>query len=451
MSRADDRRHGRHGRPGPQDRPARPARPALTSGAGGAGDPGPAHAAGVGLAIESATAHVEVAVIGADGACRAEVAEDVGFGHTRRLTPLIAQAMERAGMSARDLAWVAADLGPGSFTGVRVGLATAEALALAWGARLLGASSLASLAHGAGARRALVVPLVPAGRRDLYAGFFRADARGQVTLLAAPRVGETALLLAAAAECEALLGDGQVRFVGPGVAREHAALEAAHPGSTEPAWRAAGLSARDLAAAALLTCGPAGGLPPPGVTPRPLYVRPAQAEERVRLRALAGFPMTLRPLGDADVAAVVAIERAVFPDPWTPEFFRSELALPMVHARVVEIEGRIAGYLVAWLGPGEGHLGNLAVIPEARRRGAARRLLEDLLERAAVLAVRSIALEVRVSNYAAQALYRGYGFRLAGLRRGYYRESGEDALIMQWQDPRAPERGTPGTRSHPEH
>jgi tRNA threonylcarbamoyl adenosine modification protein YeaZ/ribosomal-protein-alanine acetyltransferase len=414
----------------------------------GTGAPGPADAGAAGLAIESATAHVEVAVIGADGGCRAEIAEDVGFGHTRRLTPLIAQALKRAGVSARDLAWVAADLGPGSFTGVRVGLATAEALALASGARLLGASSLASLAHGAGARRSLVVPLVPAGRRDLYAGFFRADARGKVTLLAAPRVGEPALVLEAAAECLTLLGDGRVRFVGPGAARERAALEARHPGGTEPAWRTTGLSARDLAVAALLRAGPAGGLPPPHTVPRPLYVRPAQAEERVRLRALAGIPMTIRPLLEADVPAVVAIERSVFPDPWTPDFFRSELALPMVHARVAELEGRVAGYLVAWLGPGEGHLGNLAVVPEARRRGVARRLLEDLLEHAGALAVHSIALEVRVSNFAAQALYRGYGFRLAGLRRGYYRESGEDALIMQWQDPRAPRRGTSGTRSH---
>ena len=405
---------------------------------------------GVGLAIESATAHLEVLVCGADGGCRAHLVEEVGMGHTRRLTPLIAEALARAQVAPRDLKWLAADLGPGSFTGVRVGLATAEALALASGARLLGASSLASLAHGAGARRALVVPLVPAGRRDLYAGFFRADADGRVTLLAAPRVGEPALVLAAAAECRALLRDWPVRFVGPGAARERGTLEAAHPGSTEPAWRAEGLSARDLAAAATLAAGPAGGLPAPGATLQPLYVRPAQAEERVRHLALAHIPVALRPLTADDVEAVVAIEQRVFPDPWTPEFFTSELGLPRVHARVAELEGRIAGYLVAWLGPGEGHLGNLAVIPDARRRGVARLLLEELLERARSIGVRSIALEVRVSNFAAQALYRGYGFRLAGLRRGYYRESGEDALIMQWKDPRSPQRGNPGTRSHPE-
>ena len=406
------------------------------SGAGGGRGAAEAGPAGPGLVIESATAHVEVLACDARGEPRAHLVEEVGLGHTRRLTPLVAEALARAAIAPRDLAWVAADLGPGSFTGVRVGLATAEALALASGARLRGASSLASLAHAAGARRALLVPLVPAGRRDLYAGYFRADPRGGVTLLAAPRVGEPARLLEAVAECRAVLGGWPVRFVGPGAAREAVALEAAHPGSTRPPWRADGLSARDLAAAAALAAGadggPAAGLPPAGETLRPLYVRSAQAEERVRHRVLASLPITIRPLVAADVPAVVAIERRVFVDPWSAEFFRSELGLAIVHARVAELDGRIAGYLVAWLGEGEGHLGNLAVIPEARRVGVARRLLEDLLARARDERVRRIALEVRVSNAAAQALYGAYGFRLAGLRRGYYRESGEDALIMQW-------------------
>jgi hypothetical protein len=62
-------------------------------------------------------------------------------------------------------------------------------------------------------------------------------------------------------------------------------------------------------------------------------------------------------------------------------------------------------------------------------------LLEDLLERARAVAAESLTLEVRVANFAAQALYRAYGFRLAGLRRGYYRDTGEDALVMAWRAP----------------
>src|SRR5262245_49977237 len=192
----------------------------------------------VGLAIEAATDHVEVLVRGADGEPLALEVEEVGHGHTRRLTPIVARAMARANVDAGDLEWVAADLGPGSFTGVRVGLATAQGLA---GARVLGASSLAALALASGARRALVVPLVTAGRRDVYAGFFRADARGTITLLAAPRVAPIAEVLEAVEEARAIISRPPVKFVGPGAAREREALERAYPGSASNEKRFGGL------------------------------------------------------------------------------------------------------------------------------------------------------------------------------------------------------------------
>jgi tRNA threonylcarbamoyl adenosine modification protein YeaZ/ribosomal-protein-alanine acetyltransferase len=400
-----------------------------------------AAAPGPGLALETATDHVEVLVCGDAGAVLAHEAEDVAHGHVRRLAALVERALGRAAVRADALRWVAADLGPGSFTGVRVGLASAEALALAAGAELLGASSLGALAHAAGARRALVVPLVPAGRRDLYAGFHRADARGTVVPVAAPRVGSVGEVLAAVAEVHPLLERATVRFVGPGAARERAALEAEWPGSTAPPRRFEGLSALDLAAAAHAARRALLGGPPPGSAPHPVYVRPPQAEERVRRAALAGERVTLRGFAAADAAHVAAIEREVFSDPWPEAFFTGALAHPMAHARVaVRAEapdgaphGGILGYSVAWLGAGDGHLDNLAVVPAARRRGIARLLLEDVLDRARAAGDTRLTLEVRATNAAAQALYRAYGFRLAGLRRGYYRDNGEDALVMEWR------------------
>ncbi len=386
-----------------------------------------------GLVIESATAHVEVLVCAPDGAALAHEAEDVGHGHTRRLTPLVTQALARAQVEPRALGWIAADLGPGSFTGVRVGLATAEALALAADAPVLGASALAALALSSGASRALLVPLVPGGRHDLYAGFFRADLRGRVTLLAAPRVAALPALLESVAEARALLPRGSgLRFVGPGAAREREALERFAPGSTGPEWRFAGLSAADLAAAVRSGLGPAAGLPVPGEEARPLYVRSAQAEERVRRAALAARPIRIRDFAEPDLPVVAAIERRIFSDAWPESFFREELSQAMAWGRVAEADGGLAGYLLAWVGAGAGHVGNLGVVPEARRRGVARALLEDLLERAAAVGATTLTLEVRVSNFAAQALYRAFGFRLAGLRRGYYRDTGEDALTMAW-------------------
>jgi len=390
-----------------------------------------------GLAIEAATARIEVAVFGDGDDPLALAAEEAGHHHAARLAPLVRDTLARAGVAPASLGWIAASLGPGSFTGVRVGLATAEALALAAGAELVGASTLASLALAAPVRRALVVPLVPAGRREVYAGWFRADARGVVTLLAAPSVRPADGVVLEADELLLALGAGwRPRFVGPGAARQRDTLERAFPGSTEPAWRAAGPSAVDLARAARSGRGPAAGLPAPGAPPAPLYVRSAQAEEVVRRRVVAAIPTVLRPFEPADVPAVAALERRIFSDPWPESFFLSELRQPLVHARIAEREGAVAGYAVAWLGHGAGHLGNLATAPAHRRRGVARALVEDLLARAVELGVRHLTLEVRAANAEAQALYRAYGFRVAGVRRGYYRDTGEDALIMEWR-PRA--------------
>ena len=382
-----------------------------------------------GLAIEAATEHVEIAVVSPDGVLAHRV-EDVGHGHTRRLTALVTEALDAAGVRPRSLGWVAADLGPGSFTGVRVGLATASAFALAAGAKQLGASSLASLAHASPSRRALVVPLVGAGRRDVYAGFFRADVRGGVTLLAAPRVLPADAVAEAVAEVHALLPGFAVRFVGPGAGRERERLEAAYPTSTAQAFRHDGLSAIDLAQAARLGLGAGAGLPAAGREAEPVYVRSAQAEERVRHLATGSVPLAIRDFVPGDIPAAAAIEQQVFSDPWSEAFFRSLLAAPATWARVAERDGGIAGYGIAVMRPPLADLENLAVIPAQRRAGIANALLAELFEACGAAGVREIALEVRVSNTAAQALYRAHGFRLAGLRRGYYRHPVEDALLM---------------------
>jgi ribosomal-protein-alanine N-acetyltransferase len=134
-----------------------------------------------------------------------------------------------------------------------------------------------------------------------------------------------------------------------------------------------------------------------------------------------------------DVPVVTAIEQQVFPDPWSETAFQGELRDPAVYACVAERDGRLAGYAMTWIGGEQAHLGNLAVAPDQRRRGVALALLDDVLERVLVRNVQIVTLEVRVSNFEAQALYRNRGFRVAGLRHRYYRDGGEDALVMEWR------------------
>jgi len=222
----------------------------------------------------------------------------------------------------------------------------------------------------------------------------------------------------------------EVVCIGPGALRERKALEARYPGSTAMAFRGEGLSALDLATAARLREGPGAGLPPPGREMEPAYVRPAQAEERVRHQVTGLTPPVIRALRSTDLPAIGELERRLFSDPWPQHLFLDACTDPSAVLRVAEREGEVAGYLVASLRAPFAEVQNLGTAPEQQRSGVARALMHDLVETCRVRGIRELQLEVRVSNAAAQGLYRSLGFRLAGLRRGYYRAPEEDALLM---------------------
>jgi ribosomal-protein-alanine N-acetyltransferase len=135
-------------------------------------------------------------------------------------------------------------------------------------------------------------------------------------------------------------------------------------------------------------------------------------------------------LGDVD--EVVAIERESFSDPWTREMFRAELTENPCARFFVAVAGvELIGYIGGWMVGDELEVVSLAVRPEARRRGVASRLLAHLFEHARGR-LRRACLEVRGSNQAAIAMYERFGFRPVGVRRGYYDEPKEDAVLMEW-------------------
>jgi ribosomal-protein-alanine N-acetyltransferase len=146
-----------------------------------------------------------------------------------------------------------------------------------------------------------------------------------------------------------------------------------------------------------------------------------------------------RPLGEADLDRVAAIERAAFTDPWPRRSFEELLAQPHVRAVAVEDEeGRLTGYALFSLVAGEGEILNLAVDPAVRRRGLGRGLLAAVLDAMRAAGTTAVFLEVRQSNDAAQRLYAGVGFRSVALRRAYYRNPTEHAVTMTLQlEPKA--------------
>ncbi len=149
---------------------------------------------------------------------------------------------------------------------------------------------------------------------------------------------------------------------------------------------------------------------------------------------MTAIAVEIRRLGLSDLNAIEAIEQRAYRTPWSRSMFASELAKATSICLGAFEDARLVGYVVnsryvdAW------HIMNVAIDPDHQRRGIAGRLLERLFELTRDDQRRGYTLEVRVSNSAAIALYEKLGFERQGIRRGYYTDNREDALIM-WRDP----------------
>jgi [ribosomal protein S18]-alanine N-acetyltransferase len=152
---------------------------------------------------------------------------------------------------------------------------------------------------------------------------------------------------------------------------------------------------------------------------------------------MTAVALRIRELELGDLSAIEAIEQRAYPTPWSRSMFASELAKPTSICLGAFEGSELVGYVInsryvdAW------HVMNVAVDPERQRRGVASALLQHLFEVTQDDERRGYTLEVRVSNEDAIRLYERLGFEARGIRRGYYTDNREDALIM-WRDARPP-------------
>jgi [ribosomal protein S18]-alanine N-acetyltransferase len=141
------------------------------------------------------------------------------------------------------------------------------------------------------------------------------------------------------------------------------------------------------------------------------------------------------PMRFEDVPAVHEIERMSFRTPWPAYAFEQELRGNRLARYVVARAGdRVVGFAGIWLMVDEAHVTTFGVHPDWRRQSIGRHLLLNLAELSVAIGARRMTLEVRASNLAAQALYRAFGFEIAGRRHRYYSDDGEDALVMTTPD-----------------
>lgn len=141
--------------------------------------------------------------------------------------------------------------------------------------------------------------------------------------------------------------------------------------------------------------------------------------------------MMIVHMNESHVAQVAALEKICFTDPWSVNSVASELKNPLSCWLVAEEDGEVAGYVGSQTVMDESDMMNVAVHPDYRRKGIAEKLVTELVEALKKRDSRCLTLEVRASNEPARALYEKLGFVQVGLRKNYYRNPREDALILR--------------------
>lgn len=363
------------------------------------------------LAVEAAGSACSAAVW-RGGAIVARQFAPMEHGQAEALIPMVQAVMVEAGMGFDALDLIAASTGPGSYTGVRVGIATARALASSAGKPLSGVDSFDC--HRA--RVAEAGPLLVAletRRSDLYIRFYDADGR---SLDKDSVVSE--------AELVSHFG-GNPPFLVAGDAAERAAalLEKAKISAAPRHGDAAKVA--EIAAFRWLN----EKMPRPAA---PIYLRPPDAKT-VAERAAA--PTRLILCGFSHGPVLAALQQRCFDERWSGEAMTVLLSQPGVVGilLVAEGAGNPMGYGLLRVVAGEAEILSFGIDPRYRRAGHGGRILAEILAQAQKMGASSLFLEVAEKNTAAKALYESRGFRLAGRRVGYYRgpRGVDDALTYR--------------------
>lgn len=368
------------------------------------------------------------------------------------LVQTVQGVLEDAGMSMADVGGFLVGRGPGSFTGVRIGISTAKGLARGANVMLHGTSTLDATAWRAwkAGVRGLLGVAADAMRGEVYPALYRVDDEGPKRLFERERVVKAA---DAVAEWAALPDAADLHLTGDGLVRYGKPFEEA--GLMERAlerslWWPSGESLL-LAAASPESCASMGSGDPALVLP--VYTRLSDAEENERRRLglsesantcvtgvadeLAGRHLQMRPMAAADAEAMAQLEALTFADmghePWSAEAFLAELAPDAPALRswwVAHDNGKLIGFAGGMVVDGDIEILDVAVAAEHRREGIARKLLSHVSYDAQMLGCTTASLEVEAGNNAAISLYASLGFAEVGRRRGYY-GAGVDALVMK--------------------
>jgi tRNA threonylcarbamoyl adenosine modification protein YeaZ len=369
------------------------------------------------LAFDTTLAACSAAVFDGDaGRLLAHAFEPLERGHAEALVGMVRGVLEESAVELARVDRIAVTVGPGTFTGVRIGLSLARGLRLALGTPVCGLTSLEAMRLNVddNPERRAVASLIDARRGEYYLAAWSAEG----ALLVAPcavRHEDAAGLLPAGS---LVVGTGADRLV------EFA-------GGTGDVIRAGVPDLPDAAriAEAAIELAPA---PEP---PQPLYLRPPGARPPIR----SPGKVSVIEVTAAQAALMSALHAECFEDAWSADDIARLMAVPGAIALIALVAPEInpdrpAGFVLARRAADEAEIISIGTGSAFRRRGVARALVGGLTKKLKAAGARSLFIEVAARNDSAQALYRALGFTAAGVRRGYYaqgRDGAEDAIVMR--------------------
>jgi tRNA threonylcarbamoyl adenosine modification protein YeaZ/ribosomal-protein-alanine acetyltransferase len=327
-------------------------------------------------------------------------------GQAEALAPMVQETMGLAGVAFKDLARIAVTTGPGTFTGVRIGLAMARGLGIALNIPMTGINSLTAIACNETGGDLPIVVAVDARANEIY--FASYDASGFE--MRAP-------VIVPLAEVHTFMPSRPVRILGTA-----ADLLLSKVDGHSHVRSAAG----DLPIAAKFVKR-AASIPASSVPPEPLYLRPPDIKPQAA-------KISFSTVGPAAAKLLAEIHGESFEARWSETAFSEMLAVPGTSAIIVSSQNTPMGFVLFRKAADEAEILTICTRPAFRQKGHGKLLMQHLETLLKSGDVKSLFIEVAVSNKAALALYASCGFEKAGMRKNYYERHGgkrEDALIMR--------------------
>lgn len=385
------------------------------------------------LAIDSSGLTATVAVVEEDRTI-AEYTIDYKKTHSQTLLPMIDAAAKMVELDLSTIDAIAVAGGPGSFTGLRIGSATAKGLGLALDKPLIHIPTADGLAYQVYGCEDVICPIMDARRNQVYTGlytFSRKAGEKEGTKRVDPVFQVMRMQMAVSIDelIHRLNTYGRpVVFLGDGVPVYQDTIDKyiQVPYSFAPSYmnrqRAAVVGALGIQYFKA-------GRFESAMEHQPDYLRVSQAE-RERAEREKNAELKCRTLRTEDAAAVAEMEHLVFSDAWSEKSVMETIQLPNTICIAAEKAGRLVGYMLVYEAAGEAEIARIAVDKEMRRQGAGGHMMLELENICEERKIRKLLLDVRESNMEARSFYEDAGFTEDGIRQKFYTNPEEDAVLM---------------------